>query len=86
MANRLYSSIWEEIKVKNICVVKVAQPSKWSRVKRGVIKEKDGDVGFKMLNFVERPRLQVDWDKDKAVLTFKLVPKFGILDIITETQ
>jgi hypothetical protein len=59
---RKYETIWRELKIKQKCTVQVHKLIV-SRVIKGVIKEKDLDVSYKMAN-----------DKDKLYLAIKRIP------------
>ena len=50
-------------------------------MKKAVIKEKWLDDGFKIMNELEKCALQIIYDKNKQLLTFKLVQRFGIVDV-----
>ena len=50
-------------------------------MKKAVIKEKWLDDGFKIMNELEKCTLQIVYDKSKQLLTFKLVQRFGIVDV-----
>lgn len=76
MAKRKYSVIWERIKVKGNCTVEV-HPVIVARVKKAVIKEKNNDVGFKLLNDHDHffLRITVEETSNKAVSKIKFVLK-----------
>ena len=53
---RKYQPIWERLKKRDRVVLEV-EPWLARRVKKAVIKEKDSDIPFKIMNELERLRL-----------------------------
>lgn len=80
--SRTYASIWERLKREKNCVLEV-HPINVGRLKKAIIKEKDHDRGFKLLNEDDPPRLRFSYDKAKRRLTVRLLQTLGIEDIIT---
>jgi hypothetical protein len=73
---RQYYPIWERIKTTGSARLKCA-PGFVARVKKAVIKEKDMDVGYKLMNEEDPCRLEVSYNRSSQVLTFKLVQTYG---------
>lgn len=68
---RKYQPVWERIKAREVVTLEVL-PALVARVKKAVIKEKDMDLGFKVLNDHAKFRLIVDYSMEKKHLTFRL--------------
>jgi hypothetical protein len=81
MGQRKYEPIWERLKNRDTVLLDVA-PIFVKRVKRMVSKEKDMDLGFKLLNEDERFVLRFSYEAGKQQLRIKLIPRFGIEDKI----
>ena len=80
MANpksKLYLPIWERLKNRDKCVLSVA-PGFLPRVKKAIIKEKNKDLAFKMLNESEKFVLSFSYDREKLQLTVVLKQRFGL--------
>lgn len=77
---RKYQQIWERIKDKSACSIQV-HPKLAARVKKGVIKEKSNDLGFKVLNDNDYCFLKISYDKEKQVMKFKLKQRIGIEEV-----
>jgi hypothetical protein len=75
---RKYQPIWDRLKNKDECAIKVANIVLMERVIKAVIKEKDMDKGFQLLNPLEKFRLNIQRDKETCKVTFKLVATIGI--------
>jgi len=56
---RLYQEIWDNVKKNGTCTVEVL-PCFQARVKKAVFKEKNNDLGFKVLNHHDHFYLKVD--------------------------
>lgn len=70
---RKYKVIWDRIKAnKNNAITLEVKPSLVARVKKAVIKEKNMDLAFKVLNDHDNFSLKIEYDKDKERLRFKL--------------
>lgn len=80
---RKYEEIWLRIKSsKNHKVVLEVHPALFSRVIKAVIKEKHMDLGTKVLNELEAPRLEIQKNIPEAgKITFMLVQTLGLEDI-----
>lgn len=78
---RKYLAIWERIKAEKRCTIKVL-PVLVARVKKAVIKEKDMDLGFKLLNseriLQDRIYLDIQYDTMKQHMTFVLRQSIGL--------
>ena len=79
---RLYQPIWEEIKKRDKCFILVVNPGMVSTVKRGVIKEKDQDLGFKILNDTDKLKLQISYDEKTGEMRFELTNGLGMKEIV----
>ena len=67
--------------LKNLNKLEVSvEPHLVNRVRKAIIKEKNIDLGFKILNEMERFRLCTSYCEKKKVLSLELVAKFGIAD------
>lgn len=78
MTMRKYEQIWQQIKKRDKCVVQIVHPALVERVKKGVIKEKDRDLGFKVMNDVEPFRLEIAYDRETQQMSFKLTQRLGM--------
>ena len=78
---RAYAPIWKALRKKKTVTVAVLDPIFLSRLKRAVSKEKDEDVGFKLLNDIEKPRLKYEWNEEKGELKISLVSRVGLVEI-----
>jgi hypothetical protein len=68
---RKYQPIWEKIKEKGCC--KIAAPKELHRrTIRGVIKEKDEDIGFKILSAEKWSWNKLSYTKKGNEITFTL--------------
>ena len=74
---RKYQTVWEKIKLNGHITLEVA-PIFVARVKKAVIKEKDMDLGFKLMNEHDIFRLNSFYDKTKMQLKFVLKQRAGI--------
>lgn len=77
---RKYQAIWERLKSKKVCTIEV-HPAVEARVKKAVIKEKNNDLGFKLLNdhdyfFLKVTKKEVG--KGLVRLTFELRQRLGL--------
>lgn len=80
---RIYEPIWLKLKSSpsmTLCV-QVNNPRLANRIKRGVIKEKYKDVGFKVINELDYIWLEVEYDLERQVLTFKLRQRLGLEEV-----
>jgi len=76
---RKYEKIWRQLKERDRSTVKIAHPSLAKRVRAGVIKEKNRDMAFKILNDNgETFRLKIDYDAATRKMEFRLVQPLGI--------
>lgn len=80
MANKYYP-IWRELKQKKKCTVS-AHPLLFTRVIKGVIKEKGRDLAFKVANDLDSIYLVIAKDIEKHTVTFRLKQRVGIADIV----
>ena len=53
-------------------------PGAVKRLKKAVIKEKDEDKAFKMMNDHDKFRLKITYDKKRQRLKFELLQKYGL--------
>ena len=77
---RTYEIVWKKLKNSPdlsviICVI---DPVFLSNIKRMISKEKDMDIGFKMINEVDRYKLKFEWNENSRELTARLVTKYGV--------
>ena len=81
---RKYQKIWELIKDNKRCCVEVHRLIA-ARVIKAVIKEKDGDVGYKLANPLDKPYLTIDRiqlaNKSLVRLEFSLKQRYGIVPL-----
>lgn len=77
---RLYQPIWEQLKQKHKC--DIAAPKAYhKRIKKAVIKEKDMDLGFKVLLAEEAKSATLQIESKDGILSFKLNFSIGITDL-----
>jgi len=79
-SKRKYQVIWETLKSKGKCTVEV-HPALCGRVKKAVIKEKNNDLGFKVLNDHDYFFLKVEKTvktPEITTMTFKLKQRIGV--------
>lgn len=77
---RRYQSIWKELKLSGRCVVQLPDASLFSRVKRGVIKEKSLDLAFALLNSSgDNFRLFIVYDEEACTIEFRLQQRLSIV-------
>lgn len=74
---RKYQPVWNILKTKKVCTLEVL-PALVARVKKGVIKEKDQDTVFKLLNDHDHFFLEFSYDPEKRYLTIKLRQSLGL--------
>lgn len=80
-AERKYAAIWQQLKRDDYCYVSIMHPALVQRVKAGVIKEKNKDVGFKLLNDNgETFRLKITYNSELGQMYFCLVQRYGIAE------
>lgn len=79
--SRAYESIWKQLKKRQTCVLEVIDPIFVTRIKKMIIKEKCRDLGFKVINEVDRYVLKFSWSQESKELTIKLVSRYGLTDI-----
>lgn len=79
---RKYEEIWKRLKSNPRHAVTIeVHPSLFDRVIKAVTKEKNSDLGMKLLNDVEAVRLRVSKNTEKRQLTFRLTRKFEITEL-----
>jgi hypothetical protein len=69
--DRLYYPVWERLKREGECECLIKHPALVNRVRRGIIKEKDEDIAFKLMN-EGKFKLYIEYNKNFGVLLFKL--------------
>lgn len=74
---RKYEEAWLRLKNRDTVKLRVT-PLMFARVKKAIIKEKDQDLSFKVLNEIEQFRLHFEYDKQTYELAVQLKAKFGI--------
>lgn len=81
---RRYESIWLRLKnsKSDSCRIVVHNIHLLERIKKGVIKEKDMDLAFKLKNETEHWRLEMEYNEQTKELVFKLVTRLGIKEKI----
>lgn len=79
--SRKYGPIWNKLKAERVCCVST-HPLLFSRVIKGVIKEKGRDVAFKIANDLDTCYLEIFRDAEKHTITFQLCQRIGIADIV----
>lgn len=71
--DRMYKVVWDRIKAnKNNTVTLEVEPVLVARVKKAVIKEKNMDLAFKVMNDHDNFSLKIEYNKEKKQLHFKL--------------
>lgn len=75
---RKYSEVWNRIKNKDRVILSVT-PELEKRVRKAVIKEKDKDTGFKVMNDVDKFYLDITYDKTRQELVFILKQRYGFV-------
>lgn len=83
---RAYESIWKQLRSKaskQEVVLEIADERLLGRIKKAIIKEKDMDMGFKVMNEIESWRLSFEWKKQEKKLVVKLVSKYGIVEVVS---
>lgn len=79
--SRKYYPVWKKLKEKKECMLS-AHPLLFARIIKGVIKEKDRDVAFKIANDFDSLYLKVERDADKHIIKFKLKQRIGLENIV----
>lgn len=74
---RKYEVAWNTLKSKKMLVLRVT-PAFVAQVKKGMIKEKDQDTVFKLLNEHDQLYLEIKYEEVRQELTFKLKQRFGL--------
>lgn len=74
---RQYEPIWKRIKEQGSAVLE-CPPGAIKRLRKAVIKEKDEDKAFKMMNDHDKFRLQITYDRKRQRLKFELLQKYGL--------
>lgn len=74
---REYQPVWNKIKETAKCRLEVP-PQLVARVKKAVIKEKNMDSAFKLMNDEDQFRLVISYDRKSQVLKFELKQKYGL--------
>ena len=77
--SRKYAEVWDRIKRTDCCILYIKHPALAASIRIGVIKEKNRDLSFKLLN-EEKLRLKIEYDAEKQEMTFKLVQRFGLAE------
>lgn len=77
---RKYQHLWERIKRQDRCVVEVKHPAFVKTIKEGVMKEKNHDLGFKVMNDTEPFRLRIVYDAETRRLEFTLTQRLGMAE------
>jgi hypothetical protein len=79
---RKYQTLWEEIKLKGVCVIRPANttPQLFKCIKKAVIKEKDLDLAYKFEMDDRRTKLEIE-RSDSGIITFRLKKGIGLEDV-----
>jgi hypothetical protein len=77
---RKYEEVWQRIKLHNRATLADVHPLAYKRIKKAVIKEKDRDLNFKVLNENDYFRLKIVYDVAKKQLKFTLHQRLGLED------
>lgn len=67
---RKYQEIWERAKSVGFCEIIIGHPVDAARIRKAVIKEKDMDLSFKLMNDIDPPRLHIIYDKRVGKMKF----------------
>lgn len=80
---RTYEPIWQKLKrAQSMSLsVTVHNPKLANRIKRGVIKEKYKDDGFKVINEHDYLWLEIKFDRVENKLTFTLRQRYGLEEV-----
>ena len=79
MSGRLYEPVWKRLKDSESVNLKVC-PALLKRVKRGISKEKDEDLSFKVFNTDDRWRLIMDYCAETQILSVSLEGQTGLFE------
>lgn len=74
---RKYQDIWELVKRKKKATIE-CHPIMFPTVRKGVIKEKFNDIGFKVLNDHDKFSLEISYDREKQRAVFTLKQMLGL--------
>lgn len=85
MTVRKYEPVWSRIKLMGRCTVEV-QPFLVPRVKKAIIKEKNRDAAFKMINAHDNFFLEFSYDEKKKYLKTILKQTLGLQGVKTEAE
>lgn len=77
---RKYQPIWDKLKATGKCELAVPMPYH-PRVKKAVLKEKDNDIGFKLLLGEQCKKARLEIETQGAKMVFKLIYSLGLGDI-----
>lgn len=79
-----YQAVWARLKAEpdKPVVLQIHQPKLMPRVKKGVIRAKHKDVGFKLLNELEYCWLEFEWDVGKNQLRIELKRRYGLVELV----
>ena len=75
--SRLYTPIWDLVKTKKVVKLEISHVALVSRVRRGIRKEKDGDLAFKVMEDYKW-RLEMSYDKVTKQLTVCIKPAMNL--------
>lgn len=80
---RAYEPIWQRLKRSRTQSIEVLinNPRLVNRIKRGVIKEKYKDDGFKIINERDYLWLEIRYDVDNKKMKFTLRQRHGIEEV-----
>ena len=74
----MYYPIWQRIKNRDVCEIMVARSQDAARIRKAVIKEKNMDLAFKIMNDIDPHRLHITYDEKVGKMTFVLKQQLGI--------
>ena len=80
----MYLPIWNRIKAHGVCVIEVPTPVA-ARVKKGVIRTKDKDKGFKVINEYDKAFLDIKMENESGGITriyFTLKQRIGLEPLV----
>lgn len=78
--SRLYEPIWRSVKDTGTCSIAAPSPLH-SRIIKAVKKEKDKDLGFKVIMAEEGRAARLQITVQKAKITFRLIKSIGTADL-----
>lgn len=87
--NVSYREVWERLQTRSVVVLQLPETSlteeevreQLQQIKRGVIKAKTMDAGFRVVNGDNMPKLFIVMNVPARKIRFELKLRFGLIDI-----